>query len=185
MKNILSFKYFRELDQHSIVEDKAVKYNFPDLNSMINEFSKYVKKIVPKDDEMIHIGISFTNNLMKEIYIRGKYTVRSHINPMFWPIYGKVEYEFNKGDFYLNECVDPRKIVRNVNFHGGKWEKFFFTKNPYENKEQYKENFYYNFPDLFDKRIFEFGGPPNLWKHFVDKHGRTKIPKFKPLINYI
>lgn len=182
--NILSFKYLEELNQHSIVDAKAIKYYFPSLEFMMDEFSKYVEDIIPKNNDIIHIGISFTNNQMRNIHIKNKDVVRSNINPMFWPIYGEIEYKFRKGDFYLNDGLDPKRIVTNV-FSKGEWEKFFFTKNPYENKNDYKEEFYYELPDLFDKEVFKFGGPPKLREHFIDKYGNLKIPKFKPCGKYL
>jgi hypothetical protein len=179
MKNVFGFKYFQELDQHSIVEGKAVKYNFPDLEKVVSEFWKYVGEVIPSDKgDAIHIGISFTNDLMQEIYVTGKHIIRSHINPMFWPVYGEIEYKFKKGNFFLNEGVDPRKIVNNVGFDGGKFGKYFFTKNPYENKEIYRKDFNGLLPDLFVDEKRPSLETPTLWDHF------KKIPKFKPRMRY-
>lgn len=141
MKNLLSIKYFEGLNQKSIIDEKIIEKNFPTLESMRKEFLDCVEEVYSTDPESgVHIGISFTNNLANHAYL-GLKTRKRNFSFMFWPVYNEVRYEFKKENFFVNQGKDPLILIPSgVAFGAGpNRAKLFFTKNPFENVEEYSQ----------------------------------------------
>jgi hypothetical protein len=162
MKNILSIKYFRELNQNSIVDELSIGRQFPSLEKMTQEFTNSVESVESKNsDDGIHIGISFTNTNAHLIHVSGKHHVRKNCSLMFWPVYGEVDYKFKKKDFFVNEGRDPRILTFSRGWFesSNNFSKLFFTKNPYENPNCYKKISCF-LPDLYGNQSL------NIWRYF-------------------
>lgn len=141
MNNLLSIKYFKELNQHSLVDEKIINNRFPDLENMAEEFLNCVEEVYnPKSENPVHIGISFTNTAASLIYVHGRNRVKENYSFMFWPVYDEVEYKFKKGPFFLNEDSDPKVLLIPKGWFEARdfFTKLFFNKNPYENLQHYK-----------------------------------------------
>ena len=151
MENIYSFKYFKELNQKSLIEESSIEKKFPSLEEMIEVFYEYVEKVTPKEELAVQMGICFTNNLMYAIHVMSRKYIKHHFNFMFWPIYGEINYEFKKGNFFVNQGREPVEISDSAGLSGEAHHKFFFSRNPFRNKEFYRDKFYNLLPDLYDE----------------------------------
>ena len=96
--SLASIKYFPLLNQSSIVDDRIISRELA-LEKMIKLFRTYVRRVyTPDPNADIHMGISFTNTMVHLSYVGKKWRM-TNFSFMFWPEYGEVEYEFNKGNF--------------------------------------------------------------------------------------
>ena len=129
-----------------------VEKKFSDLDKLANEFYNCVEKVSIKDSEnVVHMGISFTNTISNFVYL-GEKKILKNFSFMFWPVYGEVEYEFKKGDFFLNQGSDPRVIIRPYDQFSSSlyFSKLFFTKNPFKNLKHYGHIDFF-LPDVLEK----------------------------------
>ncbi len=138
MKNLCTIRYFPELNQ-SLVNEKLIDKKFYNSEILIQNFLDCVEEVHPTNsEEGVHIGVSFTNTMANLVYL-GRKNMRENFSFMFWPIYGEVEYEFKRGDFFINNSCDPRVLLKGWLFNTTSYEaKLFFTKNPYRNPNDYQ-----------------------------------------------
>jgi len=151
MDNVYSFKYFKELNQKSILDETFIEKSRLNLEEMKGIFYKYVERVSPSsEDSATHIGISLTNTLLNSVHTISQDTLRHHFNFLFWPIYGEVGYSFKKGNFFINLGRDPIEISDSAGPCSSFNHKFFFPKNPFRNTEFYKNKFGFWLPEVYE-----------------------------------
>lgn len=138
MDGVIRIKYFPGYNQISLLDEKFLRTVLQRSDLVIERVRKYVGGVSTEQDGVI-LGASFTSTVGRLAY-RSKIWRKRNLSLMVWPVYGTVDYKFKPEDIYVNIGEDPRVVLDS----GGNFlaregsANLFFTKNPFENLESYK-----------------------------------------------